>query len=149
MQLFVFISQNQYTTMRIDLTNDFIETQRRLAAGTVIDLTQNYEVIDITNTDDFIQTQHRLPTGTVIDLTQNYEVIDMTNTDDYPEGSSEREDDVCAICFAENILTPVSCPCCEHCFCKVCLSCWLTKAASCPICRTPLQVSGLVVPSAS
>jgi len=40
----------------------------------------------------------------------------------------------CAICYQNNN-KKVTTPCCKNIFCKICLETWLSKQATCPLCR--------------
>ena len=50
--------------------------------------------------------------------------------------------EICPICFDEP-QTPTLTPCCNRIFCGSCILTSMTRANTCPLCRTPIHASGL------
>ncbi|KAG4067423.1 hypothetical protein HA402_009660 [Bradysia odoriphaga] len=58
----------------------------------------------------------------------------------------EMEDELLCLVCTSVLQDPVETPC-EHFFCKICVSQWLTQNASCPVDRKPLRILDLKQPS--
>jgi len=70
----------------------------------------------------------------------------MDSLEEQIKGLKERienyKTEICPICFDEP-QTPTLTPCCHRIFCGSCILTSMTRATTCPLCRTPIQASGL------
>jgi SNF2 family DNA or RNA helicase len=70
----------------------------------------------------------------------------MDSLEEQIKGLKERienyKTEICPICFDEP-QTPTLTPCCHRIFCGSCILTSMTRATTCPLCRTPIQGSGL------
>ena len=70
----------------------------------------------------------------------------MDSLEEQIKGLKERienyKTEICPICFDEP-QTPTLTPCCHRIFCGSCILTSMTRVTTCPLCRTPIQASGL------
>jgi len=70
----------------------------------------------------------------------------MDSLEEQIKGLRERienyKTEICPICFDEP-QTPTLTPCCHRIFCGSCILTSMTRTTTCPLCRTPIQASGL------
>jgi hypothetical protein len=53
--------------------------------------------------------------------------------------------DVCPICYDESMDNRTVAPCCGNSYCLACITRWLARNGSCPMCKAPVDPGGLMV----